>query len=113
MDKNQYNKKKQERREEKRKEKRSVQGEEVIFIFEKVLEEWKTIKIFNTLIQINPNSFVDKKKVETISNGNCKIFPSELSEERYKYYCELREKVYSYWNSKKDVKNKIEPSEAN
>ena len=62
MDKNQYNKKKQERREEKRKEKRSVQGEEVIFIFEKVLEEWKTIKIFNTLIQQNPNSLVDKKK---------------------------------------------------
>lgn len=86
MDKIQYNEKKQERREKKRKEKRSIEAEEVIFIFEKVLEEWKTIKIFNTLIQKNPNSFIDKKKVETISKGNC----------------EIREKVYSYWSSKKD-----------
>lgn len=109
MDKNQYNKKKQERREEKRKEKRSIQAEEVIFIFEKILEEWKTTKIFNTLIQQNPNSLVNKKKVEIISKGNCKLFPSELPEERYKYYCELREKVYSYWKSKQNVKNKIEP----
>ncbi len=62
MDKIQYNEKKQERREKKRKEKRSIEAEEVIFIFEKVLEEWKTIKIFNTLIQKNPNSFIDKKK---------------------------------------------------
>jgi len=112
MDKSQYIEKKQERREKKRKEKRSVQAEEVIFIFENILEEWKTVKIFNTLIQKNPNSLIDKKKVETISKGNCKIFPSELSEERYQYYCEIREKVYSYWSSKKNT-NKIEPSEAN
>lgn len=41
---------KQERRTKKRTQKRSVTGEEVIFIFEKVLEGWKTIKIYNTII---------------------------------------------------------------
>lgn len=87
---------KQERRELKRSTKRSVTGEEVIFIFEKVLEGWKTIRIYNTIIQNNPNSSVDKRKVETISTGNCKIYPSELSKERYEYYLDLRDKVYKF-----------------
>ena len=112
MNKTDYIEAKKKRREIKRSTKRPATPEEVIFIFEKILEEWKTVKIFNTLIQKNPNSLIDKKKVETISKGNCKIFPSELSEERYQYYCEIREKVYSYWSSKKNT-NKIEPSEAN
>ena len=80
----------------KRTDKRSVTGEEVIFIFEKILEGWKTIRIFNTIIQSNPNSTVDKKKVETIATGNCKVYPSELSEEKYNYYLLLREKVYAF-----------------
>ena len=46
-----YKKIKSERRELKRTDKRSVTGDEVIFIFEKVLEGWKTIRIFNTIIQ--------------------------------------------------------------
>ena len=46
----------------------------------------KTIKIFNTIIQANPNSSIEKKKVETISTGNCKVYPSELSDEKYYYY---------------------------
>ena len=50
------------RREKKRTLKRSITGEEVIFIFEKVLEGWKTIKIYNNIIQNNPNSKVNKKK---------------------------------------------------
>jgi hypothetical protein len=50
------------RREKKRTTKRGITGEEVIFIFEKILEEWKTIKIYNTMIQENPQSGVDKKK---------------------------------------------------
>ena len=87
---------KQERREIKRSTKRSVTGEEVIFIFEKVLEGWKTIRIYNTIIQNDPNSSVDKRKVETISTGNCKIYPSELSKERYEYYLVLRDKVYKF-----------------
>ena len=41
------------RKEKKKIEKRKISGEEVIFIFEKVLEEWKTIRIYNTLIQNN------------------------------------------------------------
>ena len=86
--------KKKERREKKRTTKRGITGEEVIFIFEKVLEGWKTIKIYNTMIQQDTKSGVDKKKVEVIATGNSKVFESELSAERYKYYLELREKVY-------------------
>ena len=70
--------KKKKKRECKRITKRSVTAEEVIFIFEKVLEGWKTIRIFNTIIQNNPNSAIDKKKTETIVSGNCKIYESEL-----------------------------------
>ena len=89
---------KKERREKKRKDKRSISGEEVIFIFEKVLESWKPIRIYNTIIQNNPNSAIDKKKTETISTGNCKVYPSELNSERFTYYQSLREKVYEYHN---------------
>ena len=63
----------------KKKIRRSSSAEEVIFIFEKILEGWKTIRIFNTIIQNNPKSLVDKKIVETISTGNCKIYEDELS----------------------------------
>ena len=87
---------KKERREKKRCEKRSITGEEVIFIFEKVLEGWKTIRIYNTIIQNNPNSEVDKKRTETIATGNCKVYESELPKERYEYYVTLRQNVYEY-----------------
>lgn len=93
-----YNKKyiqdKKERREQKRSHKRSASGEEVIFIFEKILEGWKTIKIYNTIIQNNPNSDITKKQTEVIATGNCKLYESELSKERYEYYKLLREKIY-------------------
>jgi hypothetical protein len=82
------------RREKKRTEKRSITGEEVIYIFEKFIEGWATIKIYNTIIQNNPNSAVNKKKVETIVSGNCKVYETELSSEKFKYYLELRDKVY-------------------
>jgi len=88
--------KKKERREKKRTNKRNVTGEEVIFIFEKILEGWKTIRIFNTIIQQNMESGVTKKKVEIISTGNIKVFETELSPERYQYYLNLRENVYKY-----------------
>jgi len=91
-----YKKQKSERREVKRTDKRSVTGEEVIFIFEKVLEGWKTIRIFNTIIQINPNSSIEKKKVESIATGNCKVYPKELSQEKFDYYLSLREKIYEF-----------------
>jgi len=89
-----HNKIKSERREHKRTDKRAIKGEEVIFIFEKVLEGWKTIKIFNTLIQTNPNSLADKKMVEVVATGNCKVYPNELSKEKYEYYLLLRNKIY-------------------
>ena len=85
---------KKEKREKKRTIRRKITGEEVLFIFEKVLEGWKTIRIYNTMIQLNPDSSVDKQKVETIATGNCKVYESELSPEKYKYYLQLREKVY-------------------
>ena len=87
---------KKERRDKKRTIKRDVTCDEVIFIFEKVLKGWKTIRIYNTIIQNNPNSAIDKKKTETISTGNCKVYPSELSNEKYSYYLSLREKVYEF-----------------
>ena len=87
---------KKSKREQKRTSKRNVTGEEVIYIFEKTLEGWKNIRIFNTLLQNNTSSNVTKKMVETISTGNCKVFEKELTRERYNYYLELREKVYEY-----------------
>ena len=94
---------KSERRAIKRKDKRAITGEEVIFIFEKVLEGWKTIKIFNTLIQTNPSSSADKKIVETVFTGNCKVYPNELSKERYDYYLRLRENVYEFYKIKNNL----------
>jgi hypothetical protein len=100
MGKNEFILAKKERREKKRTEKRSITGEEVIFIFEKVLEGWKTVKIFNTLIQQNPNSCIDKIKTEKISTGNCKVYESELTKEKFEYYTQLREKVYAFHKCK-------------
>ncbi len=89
------------RREKKRINKRDITADEVIFIFEKTLDGWKTIQIYNTIIQNNPNSFINKKKTETISTGNCKVYETELSKERYEYYTYLREKVYKLNETKK------------
>ena len=85
---------KRERRIKKRTDKRDITGEEVIFIFEKVLAGWPTIKIFNTIKQTTPASAVTKKKVEVIATGNCKVFENELEPVRYQHYLELRSKVY-------------------
>lgn len=93
------------RREIKKKDRRHATPDEVIYIFEKILEGWKTIRIYNTIIQTNPTSNVQKKYVETISTGNCKVYQNEVDEEKYKYYLELREKVYTF--HKKTDKNII------
>jgi len=92
-----YINQKQERRIKKRTTKRNATPEEVIFIFEKVLESWKTIKIYNTIIQENPSSLITKKWVEQIATGNCKLFENETSKEKYMHYLELRERVYIYY----------------
>jgi len=86
---------KRERRIKKRTDKRDITGEEVIFIFEKVLLNWPTIKIFNTIKQTTPTSSVTKKKVEVIATGNCKVFENELEPIRLQHYLELRQKVYA------------------
>jgi 3,5-epimerase/4-reductase len=100
-----YNQIKTDRRAYKRTEKRSITGDDVIFIFEKVIEGWKTIKIFNTLIQRNPLSLVDKKIVQLVSTGNCKVYPNELSKERYDYYLHLRSMVYDFYKTNINFKN--------
>ena len=94
---NQYLHVKKERREKKKMAKRDVSGEDIIFIFEKVLEGWPTIRIYNTIIQSNPSSGITKEKTEKYATGNCKIYEKELaSKERFQYYTELREKVYEF-----------------
>jgi hypothetical protein len=105
MDKEKYIVIKQKRREEKRKIKRTASADEVIYIFEKILQGWKTIRIYNTIIQTNHSSQITKKNVENISTGNCKVYESELTEERFKYYIELREKVYNFHKSQKSDKS--------
>jgi hypothetical protein len=98
----QFNQIKKDNREKKRCEKRSITGEEVIFIFEKFIEGWTTIRIYNVIIQNNKNSSIDKKKVETIVSGNCKVYENELSTEKYKQYLELRQKVYEIHKNNKE-----------
>ena len=91
---------KKKRREGKRKTKRTATAEEVIYIFEKIIDGWKTIRIYNTIIQSNPESGVCKKHVENIATGNSKVYESELSKERFEIYEDLRQKVYEYIRSK-------------
>ncbi len=80
--------------------------DEVLFIFEKVLEDWKPIKIYNVLIQINPQSKVIKEDVENIVTGNCKVFDFETTPEKFQLYNELRQKVYDYHKNKnKKIEN--------
>ena len=79
MNRENYLQMKSKRREKKRSNKRGATAEEVIFIFEKILEGWKTIRIYNTLIQQNPESDIDKKTTEIIASGNSKVYESELS----------------------------------
>ena len=93
---------KKRRREDKKKIRRGAMAEEVIYIFEKILDKWKTIRIYNTIIQNNKFSKVSKRNVENISTGNSKVYTSELSSERFEYYNSLREKVYNYHKEKKN-----------
>jgi len=93
----QYLQHKKERREKKKMSKRDVSGEDIIFIFEKVLEGWSTIRIYNTIFQSNPTSGITKEKTEKYATGNCKIYEKEVAiKERFQYYNELREKVYQF-----------------
>ena len=77
-------------------ENRKATSEEIIYIFERVLEGWRTIKIYNIMIQNNKFTKLTKKIVENISTGNVKIHPFELAEEEYNKYLFLREQVYEF-----------------
>jgi hypothetical protein len=77
-------------------ENRKATPEEIIYIFERVLDGWRTIKIYNIIIQNNKSVKLTKKIVENISTGNVKIHPFELPEEEYNKYLSLREQVYEY-----------------
>lgn len=77
-------------------ENRKATPEEIIYIFERVLEGWRTIKIYNIMIQNNKFTKLTKKIVENISTGNVKIHPFELDEEEYNKYLFLREQVYEF-----------------
>lgn len=87
---------KQRRRVSKKINRRSSNAEMVLFIFEKVLENWATVKIYNVLIQQYHEVSITKKKVETIATGNCKVYPHELSAEEYVRYNQLRQQVYEF-----------------
>jgi hypothetical protein len=103
----QYQKQKEEQKNikfEKRKLERNSTPDEIFFIFEKTLQDWLPIKIFNVLIQQNPSSNITQKDVKNIHNGNVRILPNEIDNEKYKLYLELREKVYEKHIKEKELK---------
>jgi hypothetical protein len=81
--------------------------DEIIFIFEKVLEGWKTIQIYNLLKRENKESMITKHLVETIATGNSKIDKKDIKEDKYNYYIELRKKVYDYKKYSKYLKKLV------
>jgi hypothetical protein len=81
---------------EKRKNERHATPDEILFIFEKILEDWKTIRIYNILKQENKETKITKKDVENISKGNARIYKNEISHELFSKYEDLRKKVYQY-----------------
>lgn len=90
---------------EKKTKKRNATGEEVLFIFEKVLEEQRPIQIYNEIKRTNPSSTVTKQWVEKIYTGNCFVAPNEYRrKEDYTLYQTLREKVYQYHREKNEIK---------
>ena len=94
-----YKEKKLKRREKKRSEKRDIGPEDVLFLFERVLQGFRTIQIYNELRKKNPGVNISKTKIEKYATGNCKVFESELPPDRYHSYLELREKVYTFYKN--------------
>ena len=97
-----YYEHKKERRKHKNINKRHATGKEVLMIFEMVLKDKKASQIINELKRNDPHNVTNKKQVTKIMTGNCKVFPSELSEAEYQQYIELRKSVYLFWKSKKE-----------
>ena len=99
---NPYYQAKQKRRKEKRQTKRKANGDEVLMIFRMVLDDKKSSQIINEIKRQNPNTPVEKKHVERIMTGNCKVNQDELSSESFQEYIDLRQQVYEYWREKKE-----------
>jgi hypothetical protein len=76
--------------------KKTATPNEIIFIFEKVLEGWKTIKIYNFIRKNDRLSTITKYVVQNVSTGNSKITKNTIEDEIYNYYVSLRSKVYDY-----------------
>lgn len=85
---------------------------EIFYIFERTLEDWKPIKIYNIMIQNNSETKVTRRDVDNISTGNVKISPNEITKEEYIQYQYMRQKVYEYHRNKKiEKKNRREEDE--
>ncbi len=82
-------------------ENRKATPHEILYIFQKVLDGWKTIKIYNLILQNNSSTKITKKIVENIANGNVRIYNYELDEDEYNLYVTLREQVYNYHKTHK------------
>ena len=93
--------------------KRKIQTDEIIIVIEKLVSKWNPTPILDYLIdRLNRNNIPNHLTIDIIKNikrnlVNDKhlIYESELSTEKYKYYLELREKVYEIH---KNQNNKIE-----
>jgi hypothetical protein len=68
-----------------------------------VMYKWITNIKKNLYKWKKKDSAVDKKKTESVATGNCKVYPSELSNEKYDYYKSLREKIYEFNKQKINV----------
>ncbi len=99
-----YKKNKIQKKNIKKKNLRKSTPDEIFFIFNKTLEGWKTIKIFNVLIQTFNNSSLNKNDVDDIHPGNVKIYENEIDHNKYLEYIELRKKVYQYHIDQKIIK---------
>ena len=81
-------------RSKKRVSERHGTAEEIMYIFEKSLEGWKTIKIWNVLKQERPLTKLIQKDIDKIARGDARIEKFELNEDQYKEYQEKRAKIY-------------------
>lgn len=82
---------------------------EILYIFDKSLEGWKTIKIWNVLKQERPDTKIIKKDIDKIARGDARIEKFELNEDQYKEYEMKRAKIYEIRKKARSV-GKLEDS---
>lgn len=84
--------------------KRKITNNEIIIVIEKIIEQWKPLKILDYLIEIrNKNNIPSNLTIDIIKNikRNIKnekhvIYESELSKEKYEYYLTLINQFKEY-----------------